>query len=176
MSWIQQMHQLVIKYCCFFSTDEYFQKPRPNSREMSNVDVDNDAHVDDEDDDYRDVLDYVVEDLEGQKSKLLLTPQNSATATTTVTKATSSSMSSRTSTTLAKTSSIVSDDCQVFLIIGGVLGGLLVTSTFGSFFSLLFVALGYSCNNFWVTLANFWPTPGAKLGILEEIWVSSTSL
>ena len=140
---------------------------------MSNVDVDNDAHVDDEDDDYRDVLDYVVEDLEGQKSKLLLTPQNSATATTTATKATSSSMSSRTTTTLAKTSSIVSDDCQVFLIIGGVLGGLLVTTTFGSFFSLLFVALGYFCYNLWAT---FWTTLGARLGLLEEIWVSFTSL
>ena len=127
---------------------------------MSNVDVDNDAHVDvdDDDDDYRDVLDYVVEDLEGQKSKLLLTPQNSATATTTVTKATSSSMSSRTTTTLAKTSSIVSDDCQVFLIIGGVLGGLLVT--FGSFLVYFLSPLG----TFATIFESFWPTFGQLLG------------
>ena len=57
MSWIQQMHQLVIKYCCFFSTDEYFQKPRQNSRDLNNEDDENVENVDtDVNGAYRDIL------------------------------------------------------------------------------------------------------------------------
>jgi hypothetical protein len=70
------------------------------------------------DSEYRDLLDYEVEDLDGQRSKLLLTPPNSAS--------TSTHRTSATSTTKMSTKTTVAAECQIFLIIGGVLGSLLV--------------------------------------------------
>ena len=99
------------------------------------------------DDDYRDLLDYVVDDLEGQKSKLLLTPQNSASQTSTdktTTDKTSKdkSLTSKMSSTKMSTLSTAAEECQIFLIIGGVLGSLLVKTSLFFFISRL-VFFGY---------------------------------